>query len=440
MITNTNKTTSTTPIKVMVVDDALVIRGLVTRFLEQEGDLEVVSSVGDGERALQALDRHPVDVVVLDIEMPRMDGLTALPKIIEKVPGIQVLMASTLTRRNAEVSLKALSLGAADYIPKPTSNSEIGGKEEFKRDLITKVRALGKTGQRRRAHRERVQAGSSDITAKRGTSAFARQEKISSAQTGATNAPASFRAASSTTPMRDRIATSTQDSRLKRPVSPTTSSTPKEKASKSLYSNEVVLRPAKSMMPDVIAIGSSTGGPQALFAVLSALKADVKQPILITQHMPPTFTTILAEHVSKASGRVTKEAVEGEVIEAGKIYIAPGDYHMRVKSNGLKKTLHIDQGPQENFCRPAVDPMLRSIVEAYGGKVLTVILTGMGADGRKGCEQIVSAGGQVIAQDEETSVVWGMPGAVASAGLCSAILPISEIGNKISSYATGGPV
>ncbi|WP_420547317.1 protein-glutamate methylesterase/protein-glutamine glutaminase [Curvivirga sp.] len=433
MNTNASSESSNTPIKVMVVDDALVIRGLITRFLEAEGDIEIVASVGDGERALQALDRHPVDVVVLDIEMPRMDGLTALPKIIEKMPGVQVLMASTLTRRNAEVSLKALSLGAADYVPKPTSNTEIGGKEDFKREIIGKVRALGKTGQRRRAIRERSGAVP---TGARGTSAYARQEKLTSVN--------AFKAASESNTRRPFTARQTSDapSPTARPSSSLRAEATKSQKSesKSLYSTPASLRQAKRMKPDIITIGSSTGGPQALFKVLSNIGPDVKQPILITQHMPPTFTTILAEHVAKASGRPTKEAEDGEEILPGHIYIAAGDYHMLVKSNGLKKTLHKDHGPQENFCRPAVDPMLRSVVEVYGANVLTVILTGMGSDGKKGCEHVVNAGGQVIAQDEETSVVWGMPGAVATAGLCSFILPVDEVGPKIRSYATGGLV
>ena len=446
MTTSASSSNTNAPIKVMVVDDALVIRGLITRFLEAEGDIEIVASVGDGERALQALDRHPVDVVVLDIEMPRMDGLTALPKIIEKVPGVQVLMASTLTRRNAETSLKALSLGAADYVPKPTSNTEIGGKEDFKREIIEKVRALGKTGQRRRAMRER--SGTAP-TGARGTSAFARQEKLTSvnafkaASETSTRRPLSSSAtasASSTSRTSSFAARKTDSGTTTRSSSLTASKTASKPETRSLYAGTPSLRQAKRMKPDIIAIGSSTGGPQALFKVLSNIGPDVKQPILITQHMPPTFTTILAEHVAKASGRPTKEAEEGEEIKPGHIYIAPGDYHMLVKGSGLKKTLHMDHGPQENFCRPAVDPMLRSIVDAYGGNVLTVILTGMGSDGKKGCETVVTAGGQVIAQDEETSVVWGMPGAVATAGLCSFILPVDEVGQKIRSFATGGPV
>nr|WP_259783300.1 chemotaxis response regulator protein-glutamate methylesterase [Aestuariispira ectoiniformans] len=372
-------------IRVMVVDDALVIRGMLTRFLEESGDISVVASVGDGERALAALDRHDVDVVVLDIEMPRMDGLTALPKIIEKVPGIQVLMASTLTLRNAEVSLKAMSLGAADYVPKPSSTGELRSRDDFKRDLIEKVRTLGRVGRRRRLRRERQEAVA-------GTSGAARARR-------------------DTLPETKRVT----------PAKP------------------VVLRPMKTIHPEIIAIGSSTGGPQALFRVLKDLPAALKQPIVITQHMPPTFTTILAEHVARASGRPSKEAEDGDVLQPGHIYIAPGDYHMLITKDGIHKKIRLTQDPPENFCRPAVDPMLRSLVESYGGsKILAVILTGMGADGSKGAKVVVDDGGVLIAQDEESSVVWGMPGAVATAGLCSAVLPILEIGPKIKSIALGG--
>ncbi|WP_245956940.1 protein-glutamate methylesterase/protein-glutamine glutaminase [Aestuariispira insulae] len=386
---------NTDQINVMVVDDALVVRGMVTRFLEESDDLSVVVSVGDGERALAALERHDVDVIVLDIEMPRMDGLTALPQLLKKAPGIQIIMASTLTLHNAEISLKALSLGAADYVPKPTTSSEIGGREDFKRELTEKVRTLGRIGRRRRLRRQQMANGTAPAA---GTSAAALAAKRSAGQSAGT---AAFKAAKPAPQLRSMAAGKVQ--------------------------------------PDVIAIGSSTGGPQALFQVLKDLGTESQQPIFITQHMPPTFTTILAEHVTKASGRVAKEAVDGEVVQSGRVYIAPGDYHMLVKAEGGQKKIHLTQDPPENFCRPAVDPMLRSIVSAYGGnKVLTIILTGMGADGCAGAKVVVDAGGRVLAQDEETSVVWGMPGAVANAGLCSDILPINDIGSKIKSIALGG--
>jgi two-component system chemotaxis response regulator CheB len=188
-------------------------------------------------------------------------------------------------------------------------------------------------------------------------------------------------------------------------------------------------------MPEIVAIGSSTGGPQALMKVLGDLKGGLGQPILITQHMPATFTTILAEHISRASGIKCAEAVDGEPIVGGRIYLAPGDYHMLVEGASPKRTIRLNQGPPENFCRPAVDPMMRSIVRSYGARVLAVILTGMGADGRAGCEDVVKAGGTVVAQDEATSVVWGMPGAVATAGLCTAVMPVGEIGSYLRRIA-----
>ena len=193
---------------------------------------------------------------------------------------------------------------------------------------------------------------------------------------------------------------------------------------------DIPLRKAHVEYPDVIAIGSSTGGPQALFTLLAGL-GGLKQPILITQHMPPTFTTILAEHISKVTGREAAEAKDGEVILPGRIYVAPGDFHMTVEVHNNQKTLRIAKSPPENFCRPAVDPMLRSLVQVYGAKILCVILTGMGADGLRGAQALVASGGTVLAQDEATSVVWGMPGAVAAAGICSAVLPLPALAPAI---------
>ena len=363
-------------IRVMVVDDALVIRGMLSRMIEEESGMSVIASVGDGERALKSLERHEVDVVVLDIEMPRMDGLTALPKIIEMSPGVQVLMASTLTLRNAKVSMKAMELGAADYIAKPSSSGELRSADEFRREFLEKVKTLGRLARRRR--------------------------RISGAA-----------------PAKGLTATVS----VAKPAS---------------KSSNITLRPLQNAKPDVIAIGSSTGGPQALFKVLSAMGTEFRQPILITQHMPPTFTTILAEHIQKASGRSCKEATDGEAIAPGTVYVAPGDFHMLVESKGISKTLRLTQDPPENFCRPAADPMFRSISKAYGARVLVVILTGMGSDGKKGAEVVVQGGGQVVGQDEASSVVWGMPGAVANAGLCSAVLPIDEIGGLVKRLAIGG--
>jgi two-component system chemotaxis response regulator CheB len=189
------------------------------------------------------------------------------------------------------------------------------------------------------------------------------------------------------------------------------------------------------LAPDAVAIGSSTGGPQALMQFFTDLRMPLRQPVFVTQHMPPTFTTILAEHISKQSGLKCREAQDGEEARGGIVYIAPGNFHMIVKADGAHKRIFLTQDPPENFCRPAVDPMLRSIVAAYGRKVLTVILTGMGSDGMRGCQKVVEVGGTVLAQDEATSVVWGMPGAAAMAGLCTQVLPLGLMAQAVRDYA-----
>jgi two-component system chemotaxis response regulator CheB len=365
------------PLRVMVVDDSAVIRGLITRNLEASPNVHVVASVGNGQMAVSQLERNDIEVIVLDIEMPVMDGLTALPKLLELDPHIQVIVASTLTLRNADISMRCLEAGAKDYIPKPTATREISGESDFKRELLDKVTALG-------ANRRRLPKRTVTSTGLR--------------------------------PIMPRPAG---------PVIP-----------KSLYTGSITLRQAATEPPDIIAIGSSTGGPQALFAVLTGMKsAGLTQPIMITQHMPATFTTILAEHITRQSGWQAAEGVDGEAIRSGRVYVAPGDFHMVLESKGTERVIRINKNPPENFCRPAVDPMFRSISQIYGKRVLAVILTGMGQDGMKGGQQIVAGGGTVIAQDEATSVVWGMPGAAATSGICSAVLPLPEIANYVVKLA-----
>jgi two-component system chemotaxis response regulator CheB len=378
----------------MIVDDSAVVRGLESRMLSEDPQIKIVASVGNGQLAVQALDRHDVEVVVLDIEMPVLDGLSALPKLLQRDPNLKVIMASTLTLRNAEVSLQALQAGAADYVPKPASSRDITGESDFKRDLVSKVRALG----------------------------AARRRELKRRGGGAPTARTRETDPSGRTP------------------APQARSQPAAKAPSLRPAPTVVLRkpPRVQESVDIIAIGSSTGGPQALFTVLGQIKAQggVRQPILVTQHMPATFTTILAGHISRASGMEAHEAIDGEVIEGGHVYVAPGDYHMMADSRGGKRVIRLTQDPPENFCRPAVDPMFRSVARVYGRRVLGVVLTGMGSDGTKGGAMIVEAGGTIVAQDEATSVVWGMPGAIAQAGLCTAVLPVGEIGSYISKFAS----
>lgn len=348
----------------MVVDDSAVVRGLETRILESDPAISVIASVGNGQAAVQALDRHDVEVIVLDIEMPVMDGITALPLLLKKAPNVKIVMSSTLTARNADISLKALEAGASDYVTKPSSSRELTGGQDFKAELVAKVKVLG-----------------------------AAARKASGGAPRVTSSPAPRPAA--TVP-------------------------PRAPAHPSLHqaAAKITLREPSRERPDVIAIGASTGGPQALFNLLGGLRkcGGVQQPILITQHMPATFTTILAEHINRLAGLTAKEAEDGEVVKPGVVYVAPGDYHMVVQSKGTNRVLTLNQNPPENFCRPAVDPMFRSVAQVYGRRALAVVLTGMGADGARGGKVIADAGGTVVAQDEATSVVWGMPGATAQAG------------------------
>lgn len=348
---------SATTVRVMVCDDSAVIRGAVARLLESDQQIRVVARVGNGQHAVdevvrQAKSGTPIDVVVLDIEMPVLDGMAALPAILRADPAIRVIMASTLTTRGADIALRALRLGAADYIPKPTT-AEIGD-DSFRRDLLAKVRGLGRLRQRRMG-----------------------------VATGSPPSPAlALRA-----PMRQPV--------------------------------------------DLLAVGSSTGGPQALFTLMQGLGGRLAVPIVLTQHMPATFTPILADHLNRLGGTPCAEARDGEKLEPGRAYLAPGDRHLHVQGARGALYARLCGDPPENFCRPSVDPMLRTAAVACGGRVLAVMLTGMGHDGLAGSRQLVAAGGGVIAQDEATSVVWGMPGAVAQAGLCFRILPLPAIAGQV---------
>jgi two-component system chemotaxis response regulator CheB len=370
-------------IRVMVVDDSVVVRGLVARWLDEEPGIKVVASLRTGREAVDQLYRFTPDVVLLDIEMPDLDGLAALPLLLAKDRGLVVIMASTLTRHNAEASFKAMSLGAADYIPKPESNRGVTTSVEFRRELIEKVRNLGSRRKRRPAPRH-------------DSSAFV-----------PTLAPVSAP-----------------------PLAPARTPVPSAGA--------VRLRPFGNVAPRVLLIGSSTGGPQALHVVVGQLAPVIdRAAVLITQHMPPTFTTILAEHLARASGRPAREAIDREPIVPGHIYVAPGGKHMLVERANNLPIVALGDGAPVNFCKPAVDPLFSSASRIWGPSVLAVILTGMGSDGAHGAGDIVTAGGSVIAQDEATSVVWGMPGAAANAGVCAAVLPLEQIAGKIGRLFAG---
>ena len=333
-----------TPITVLVVDDSAVVRGLIIAELEKGGDIRVVGRASNGQIAIAEAERLKPDVVVLDLEMPVMDGMTALPGLIKAHPDVRIVVASTLSQRNARISLEALQAGAHDYVPKPGAGSLVAA-EAFHSELGLKVRALG---------------------------------------------------------------------RARRPSTPRPAGLPPRTP------------PAGRAAPSALAIGGSTGAPPVLLTLFEGLKG-VTQPILVTQHMPPGFTGLLAEQLSRAGDRPCAEARDGETILAGRAYVAPGGWHMTVARGAGGPLIRLNQEPPEHFCRPAVDPMLRTAADVYGGGLMATILTGMGSDGAEGCRAVVEHGGRFIVQDEATSVVWGMPGAAARTGLVEAVLPLERI-------------
>lgn len=349
-------------IRVLVVDDSALVRRLVTSALTQVSDLEIVGVARDGVEAVEQVAALDPDVVTLDIEMPRLDGLGALDRIRETHPRLPVIMFSTLTERGAAATLEALSRGASDYVTKPSNTGRIADGIAAVRDqLVPRIRAL--VGMRKLAP-----AGARPVAARPPV----RPAPASVASTaGAARTPAG--------------------------------------------------------RPEVLLIGCSTGGPDALARLLPALPADLRVPVLVVQHMPAVFTTMLAQRLDRDAGLVVREAADGSPVRAGEVLIAPGDFHLRLRSVGGQVSAVLDQGPQENFCRPAVDVLFRSAAQVYGGRVVATVLTGMGQDGLAGTRELTAAGATVVVQDEASSVVWGMPGAVAMAGLADAVLPLDEL-------------
>jgi two-component system chemotaxis response regulator CheB len=360
----------------MVVDDSIVARRVLTRWIGAEADMLVAACLRTGREAVEQLEQCKPDVVVLDVDMPELDGISALPLLLKKKRDLVVIMASTLTRRSAEISLRALSLGAADYVPKPEAASDASTSTAFHRELIDKIRNLGRRGR---------------SLARQGTPNLA-------------PSPAS----------RERTALTLSETA------------------------GLSLRPFALSVPRALLIGSSTGGPQALTTLIGQISGTMERaPILITQHMPPTFTTVLAEHLTRVAGRRVHEAEHEEAVVAGGIYVAPGGRHMRVMRGRDGPAIALGDDPPINFCRPSVDPLLSSAAAVWGAATLALVLTGMGADGTSGAAVVAAAGGSVIAQDEATSVVWGMPRSVAQAGLCSAILPLGQIAAKVNRLFAG---
>jgi two-component system chemotaxis response regulator CheB len=352
-------------IRVLVVDDAVVFRRLLANQLANDPALEVVGTAANGRIALALMPQVSPDIVILDVEMPEMDGLATLAELRKSYPRLPVIMFSALTERGAEATLDALALGATDYFTKPTNVGGLDASLEVIREqLIPEIKAL----------------------CARGGAGGQRQQVL----------PA--------------------DSRSQAPA--TSIQAPRRAG----------IQPGPAQ---VLAIGASTGGPNALADVFRRLPADFPVPIVIVQHMPPMFTRLLAERLSAEYAIRVHEGSSGAVLQPGHAWIAPGDHHMMVVRDGLQVRTLLHQDPPENSCRPAVDVLLRSVAQAFGANSLTVILTGMGQDGLRGCEALYEAGGQILAQDEATSVVWGMPGHVARAGLADRVLPLSLLGDEI---------
>jgi two-component system chemotaxis response regulator CheB len=340
------------PVRVMLCDDSPTARTAMGRVLESDPQVRVVGRAGDGKQALEMLEALPAaqrpDVMLLDLEMPVMDGMTVLPLLLKAQPKLAVIVASALTQRGAEATMAAMRAGAADYVPKPSAAG--GGVRDpaFQAELLAKVKGWA---------------------------------------------------------------------RMRAPV-PRAAPVPR--------------RPGLAgPRPKVVAVGSSTGGPQALASFVRALRVPVPVPLVVVQHMPPGFTAMLADHLGRLGGPPAAEARDGEALQPGRIYLAPGDRHLLVEDSNGTLVARLNSGPPENFCRPAVDPMLRSLVAACEGRVTAVILTGMGSDGMLGCKLVAAAGGTVMAQDEATSVVWGMPGAVARAGLTQVLLPPDQLAERV---------
>ena len=351
------------PVRILVVDDSVVIRKLLSDTLSKEASFEVLGTAGDGRIALAKISQLRPDLITLDIEMPVMNGLETLAEIRKTDHQIPVIMFSTLTERGAAATLEALSLGASDYATKPSNTgSPAVAIEQIRAELIPKIKALC-------------------------AAQFGRDVNPSVAPSRTVNASATRLAA-----------------RLRRP----------------------------GRRIEIVAIGTSTGGPNALAQVIPLVPKDFPVPIVVVQHMPPIFTRFLAERLANRSEIRVEEGQAGAALEPGKAWIAPGNYHMTVSRMANERRLKLNQDAPEHSCRPAVDVLFRSVAEAYGGGVLAVVMTGMGSDGVLGAQRIRASGGEVIVQDEATSVVWGMPRLVQAAGEADGVFPLGELAGEIT--------
>lgn len=365
-------------IRVLIVDDSVVVRRMIAEALKADAEFVVAGTAANGRIALQMISQVNPDVITLDIEMPELDGVRTVAEVRKLYPVLPVIMCSSLTTAGAEATLDALAAGANDWIAKPHSSSIESGIAQLTAELVPRIHALCAT----------------------------------------TRAPQRSRAAAP---------------RTAAPLSvPAKGQTPLGAAA----SNTVARRPgSRAAQAEIIAIGTSTGGPNALADLFKGLNGPLSLPIVIVQHMPPVFTKSLAERLDRASTHRVYEAEQGQTIEPGSVYIAPGGHHLEVERSGVRLVARLTSAPPENSCRPAVDVLFRSVAKLYGSGVLACVMTGMGQDGLRGCENIRAAGGQIVVQDEATSVVWGMPGAVANAGLADEVLPLNAIAGALTRRA-----
>lgn len=377
-------------IRVLVVDDSVVVRRLVADALSSDPAIEVVAVAANGKIGVDKARALDPDLVTMDIEMPVMDGIEAVSTLRRSGWTKPIIMFSTLTERGASATLDALAAGATDYVTKPSNVGSVQQSlQSVAEQLLPRIRSLVPHRGHDAPPRPRPTGPTSSSPAAQGLSARVQGAFAAAGLHGVRSA---------------------------------------------MPHGPVQLRPrpeAGSRHTRAVIVGSSTGGPEALSKLVRSLDEPLPVPVVIVQHMPPVFTTQLALRLDRMGPSTVVEAVAGVELEPGTIYIAPGDHHLMLRPSASGARTAIDQGPPVNYCRPSVDVMFRSAVEVYKGDLLAVMLTGMGADGRSGTEDVVTAGGVVLAQDEGSSVVWGMPGAVASAGLAHRVLPIDEIGPAI---------
>ncbi len=366
------------PIKVLVVDDSAFMRRIITDILNQDPELSVIGMAHNGQEAVKRVEQLRPDVVTMDVEMPVLDGLAAVEQIMAKAP-TPVVMLSNLTTEGAVTTIKALELGAVDFICKPAPHDNL---DSVRKELITKIKVASQVNMalgRRKRNRWREPGTSGAET------------KVSPPPTGIeqrAEIPAADRRTEAPAPVGGRVAGQ-----------------------------------------QVVAIGTSTGGPRALHEVVSQLPADLPAGVLIVQHMPPGFTHSLAERLNLISALEVREAVSGDRIRPGKVFLAPGDFHMVVNGHG---EIVLNQNPPVASLRPSVDVMFKSVAEVYGAGTLAVVLTGMGSDGAQGVAAIKAAGGRVIAEHQSTCVVYGMPRAVVDGGHADMVVPLPGVAEAIA--------